>query len=304
LAWAPAVVDAPLFLPHGERPEIKGSAWSRRLLKPCSNRIKLMPYACLAEASVRHQAKLNRRSSVGWTVPDPLAVIIKSFRRASRRGSAARPRSDPAFGRIALHQRSGRPRSSAECSSSALELPYIPKRRPEHGKCGRTRTRLPLADARQPCARFLPLGLEAAPAISSASAAPSRPCRASARTNPAAARTKIWCAAAPERIFPMTSSGADSPATWRRAGAGFRRRILHSTLAAFPSGMVRSTLSRSIADSIYLWLRPCGRGLWVMAPDRGDVFAKAAPIEKARETDMRLKLLSPGEMKRTRKKKT
>jgi len=65
-------------------------------------------------------------------------------------------------------------------------------------------------------------------------------------------------------------------------------------MMAFPFCDVGSTLSVASRNSICPWAAPCGqRG---GQQPRSGVFAERVTIEKQEETEMRLKLLSPGEM--------
>src|SRR5450755_5073291 len=76
-----------------------------------------------------------------------------------------------------------------------------------------------------------------------------------------------------------------------------RRKFSRSGMCV--SSTVGSTLAIASRISIYLWRGPCGHGCG--HTPRSGVFGKAATIEKQEETDMRLKLLSPGEMSEEQK---
>src|SRR5450432_194418 len=76
-----------------------------------------------------------------------------------------------------------------------------------------------------------------------------------------------------------------------------RRNFSRSDMCV--SSTVGSTLAIASRNSIYLWHDPCGRGCG--HDPRSGVFGKAATPKKQEETDMRLKLLSPGEMSEDQK---
>src|SRR5439155_4683757 len=86
-----------------------------------------------------------------------------------------------------------------------------------------------------------------------ASLARSSPCRASARTRRAAARTRIWCCGRPERI----GLRGHRLAHFRRAiriqpGAGFTAKLFCIAHVAFPIEVLGSTLVTASRNSICL----------------------------------------------------
>src|SRR6266436_3652376 len=189
---------------------------------------------------------------------------------------------------------SGRLISSADVLSSARRC-RISVVRARAWKC---RTR-PAAGARRlppsPGARFLSVP-DRGPhlRILSASAGRSSPCRASARTRRAAARMRIWCCGRPRTYLRLRSWDAASPAdNWPPARRGFRGETFPDrTWQRFRGCWI--DLSHRMAEFNISLAHAVG--LRDMIGLRRAGVTDAATIEKQEETDMRLKLLSPGEM--------
>src|SRR5882724_3341764 len=132
--------------------------------------------------------------------------------------------------------------------------------------------------------------------IPSASAARSSRGRASARTRCAAVRRRIWYCGRPRTYPPRRSWACASPAgNWPPARRGCRGEIFPDR--AWRVSVVRyagSTLAPVLRISICLSATHAAAEVVTRA--RSGVTLCSVTLEKTEETNMRLKLLSPGEM--------